>query len=208
MVPVAASLTNRLRPATDAGLGRAAVGRVAPVRDLVVLVVAVAMSAILVAGCGGGEATTAEPTSQPTATAQATSSQPTTEPTSAPASTPGGGTLIKAAGSQFGQVLFDGTGQAIYLFDKETSTIPECYGDCAQAWPPVLTDGQPGTAGSVRGEMLGTTNRTDGTTQVTYAGHPLYYYAHEGKHEVRCHNVQEFGGLWLAVTPSGAAADH
>jgi len=55
-------------------------------------------------------------------------------------------------------------------------------------------------------DLLGTTPRTDGSTQVTYAGHPLYYYAHEGKNVVTCHNVNEFGGLWLAVTPTGQAA--
>ena len=49
--------------------------------------------------------------------------------------------------------------------------------------------------------LLGTTRRTDGTTQVTYAGHPLYYYAHEGPNEVKCHNVSTHGGLWWVVTP-------
>lgn len=49
--------------------------------------------------------------------------------------------------------------------------------------------------------------RADGGTQVTYDGRPLYYYAHEGKNVVECHNIREFGGLWLAVTPSGKPAD-
>ena len=54
--------------------------------------------------------------------------------------------------------------------------------------------------------LLGTAKRTDGTTQVTYGGHPLYFYAHEAKNEVKCHNIRGFGGLWLAVTPQGRAA--
>ena len=54
--------------------------------------------------------------------------------------------------------------------------------------------------------MLGTTRRTDGTTQVTYGGHPLYFYAHEGKHEVKCHHVYLNGGIWYAVLPNGDPA--
>ena len=103
-------------------------------------------------------------------------------------------------------MLFDTTGQAIYLFDKETSSAPACYTACAVAWPPVLTDGPPTASGEVKQSLLGTTKRTDGSTQVTYGGHPLYYYAHEGKNEVKCHNITGFGGLWLVVTPTGDAA--
>ena len=116
------------------------------------------------------------------------------------------GVTITTAGSDFGEVLFDVTGQAIYLFDKETTGVPDCYGDCAVAWPPVLTSGSPVAVAGTMTDLLGTTPRTDGSTQVTYAGHPLYYYAHEGKNQVTCHNVNEFGGLWLVVTPTGQAA--
>ncbi len=123
----------------------------------------------------------------------------------APAGT-GPGVTITAADSDFGQVLFDGTGQAIYLFDKETTATPDCYDDCAVAWPPVLTDGSPIAGGGAMGDLLGTTPRSDGSTQVSYAGHPLYYYAHEGKNVVTCHNVSEFGGLWLVIMPTGQAA--
>jgi len=116
------------------------------------------------------------------------------------------GVTVATASSDFGQVRFDSTGQAIYLFDKETTAVPGCYGDCAVAWPPVLTEGTPVAGAGTMTDLLGTTPRTDGSTQVTYAGHPLYYYAHEGKNVVTCHNVNEFGGLWLAVTPTGQAA--
>lgn len=116
------------------------------------------------------------------------------------------GITITTASSDYGEVLFDGSGQAIYLFDKETSAVPDCYGDCASAWPPVLTDGPPVADAGTMTDLLGTTPRTDGSIQVTYAGHPLYYYAHEGKNEVTCHDVNEFGGLWLVVTPTGQAA--
>jgi predicted lipoprotein with Yx(FWY)xxD motif len=103
-------------------------------------------------------------------------------------------------------MLFDRAGQAIYLFDKESTSRARCYGGCAEAWPPVLTDGVPRAGGAARTDLLGTTRRRDGSTQVTYAGHPLYYYAHEGPGQVLCHDVVEFGGRWLVVTPSGDPA--
>jgi predicted lipoprotein with Yx(FWY)xxD motif len=103
-------------------------------------------------------------------------------------------------------MLFDSAGQAIYLFDTETTGQPACYGACARAWAPVLTSGAPQAAWATRAQHLGTTERTDVTTQVTYARHPLYYSAHEGPGQVLCHNVREFGGLWLVVTPSGGPA--
>jgi predicted lipoprotein with Yx(FWY)xxD motif len=116
------------------------------------------------------------------------------------------GTVVETADSEFGQILFDGVGQAIYLFDKEETSEPECYDECADEWPPVLTEGEPVARTDVVPDQLGTTKRTDGAIQVTYAGHPLYYYAHEGKNEVKCHNISEFGGMWLVVTASGDPA--
>ena len=103
-------------------------------------------------------------------------------------------------------MLYDASGQPIYLFDAEATSRPECYGECAQAWPPVLTKGKPRAQGEVRADLLGTTRRRDGSTQITYAGHPLYFYAHEGKYQVLCHNVDEFGGTWLVVKPDGKPA--
>jgi len=114
--------------------------------------------------------------------------------------------VIITGPSDFGTMLFDRGDQAIYLFDKEQSSRPECYGKCAQAWPPVLTGGAPKAHGSAREGLLGTVQRRDGTTQVTYGGHPLYFYAHEGPGQVLCHDVEEYGGVWLVVTPSGAPA--
>lgn len=115
------------------------------------------------------------------------------------------GTEITVSSSQFGEIILDGENQAIYLFDAETTSKPECYGACAEAWPPVLTEGEPEASGAAEQKLLGTTKRDDGTIQVTYAGQPLYYYAHEGPGEVLCHNVSEFGGLWLVLDAKGDA---
>ena len=117
------------------------------------------------------------------------------------------GARIIVADSQYGPMLYDKTGQAIYLFDlEEGRPKPRCYQACAAAWPPVLTDGPPVAASGVRPALLGTTQRRDGSTQVTYNGHPLYFYAHEGPYEVLCHDIDEFGGTWLVVQPDGAPA--
>jgi len=173
-----------------------------------ILLVVLAASAVLLVGCSGAQTTATPRTTESSAPAGATpTSHPVATPTAGPPATKAiPGTVIKTASSQFGEILFDGTGQAIYLFDKEKATKAECYGECAEAWPPVLTRGSPVAAGGADTHALGTTKRTDGSTQVTYGRHPLYYYAHEGKNEVRCHNVREYGGLWLVLTPAGEAA--
>jgi predicted lipoprotein with Yx(FWY)xxD motif len=116
------------------------------------------------------------------------------------------GVTITIDTSQSGPVLVDETGQAIYVFDAETTSTPACYSECARSWPPVLTVGPPVAARIVRPGLLGVTTRGDGRQQVTYRGRPLYFYAREGKHQVLCHNVSEFGGRWLAVTATGAPA--
>ena len=127
-------------------------------------------------------------------------------PPSQPSSTQEPGTTITTAASDFGQMLFDAKMQAIYIWESEESITPECYDDCADAWPPVLTDGAPIAGGEANAALLGTTMRRDGTTQVTYSGHPLYFYAHEGPGEVKCHNVSTHGGLWWVVAPDGIRA--
>lgn len=113
------------------------------------------------------------------------------------------GIALTTGDSQFGEALFDGERRAIYYFDKETTASSECYGECAAAWPPVLTEGEPVAEGGAEASLLGTTERDDGTTQVTYDGHPLYYYVDDPPGEILCHDVEEFGGVWLAVQPDG-----
>ena len=93
--------------------------------------------------------------------------------------------------------------QAIYVFQRDGRKRSRCYGKCAKAWPPVITKGMPAAGRGVRKSLLGTTWRRGGKRQVTYAGRPLYFYAHEGSGEVLCHNVNLNGGLWWVVGPSG-----
>jgi predicted lipoprotein with Yx(FWY)xxD motif len=160
--------------------------------------------------CGDEPARDADdPAPTPSATSGTTEATPS--PTHDPASSPTSGatdrgTRIIASSSELGQMLFDATGQAIYLFDVETTSKPRCYDACAEAWPPVLTRGEPAAGPGVAGSMLGTTERSDGTLQVTYNDHPLYFYAHEGRREVKCHDVFLNGGNWYVVQPDGDPA--
>jgi predicted lipoprotein with Yx(FWY)xxD motif len=113
------------------------------------------------------------------------------------------GTKIVLAGSDFGQMLYDSRKQAIYAFELDRRDKPACYGECARAWPPVYAKGRPVAGRGVRKSLLGTVKRRDGRRQVTYAGRPLYFYAHEDPGQVLCHNVDLNGGLWWVLGPNG-----
>ncbi|HEX2071491.1 MAG TPA: hypothetical protein VHF90_07570 [Thermoleophilaceae bacterium] len=113
------------------------------------------------------------------------------------------GAIVKVVGSEYGPVVADRKGEAFYLFDKEQTNKAQCYGDCAVAWPPVLTKGEPRAGKGAKQKLLGTTKRRNGTLQVTYAGHPLYYYKDDTPGNILCQDVDEFGGLWLVVKPNG-----
>jgi predicted lipoprotein with Yx(FWY)xxD motif len=115
------------------------------------------------------------------------------------------GAKLTVRSSRYGKVLFDGRGYSLYLFTSDRGTRSTCYGGCAKAWPPFLTSGKSSAGPGVTARLLGTTQRRDGRLQVTYAGHPLYFYNGDGKGQTKCQNVSNFGGLWLVVTPNGKA---
>lgn len=158
---------------------------------------AVAGAAVaLAAGCGSSDDSSSD---APPDMAEAA----TTTPAAPAAAKKRTGRLVKVVDSQFGRVLADAKGEAFYLFDKERRGMSKCYGACAEAWPPVLTKDRPRAGRGVTRSKLGTTRRRNGARQVTYAGHPLYYYVQDSPGTILCQNVDEFGGLWLVVKPSG-----
>ena len=134
----------------------------------------------------------------------ATSNESTTTEKPTPSVPKTIGTIITSAKSDYGDILWGPNHQAVYIWEREPSTTPQCYDDCAVAWPPVLTTSEPEAGAGIDATLLGTTKRSDSTTQVTYNDHPLYYYAHEGPGEVKCHNVATHGGLWWVITTDGA----
>jgi len=124
---------------------------------------------------------------------------PKSEPTAQAA-----GTRITLRDSEFGRMLWGPGPQAIYIYERDEDGRSHCYGRCAEAWPPVFAKkGGPVAGDGVKKRLLGTTKRRNGKRQVTYAGNPLYYYAHEGHDEVLCHDVFLNGGYWWAVGRDG-----
>jgi predicted lipoprotein with Yx(FWY)xxD motif len=166
-----------------------------------------AASAVLgLAGCGGGDDDSDDVAGSGETTAtQASKPEGGADSGGGTKGARGGsGSVIEVNDSEFGQILTDGDGRALYLFDKETTDRSQCFGACEAAWPVFFTDGEPKAGKGVDQSLLGTTDH-EGKTQVTYNGHPLYYYVDDGPGEVGCHNVEEFGGLWLVVDPGGNA---
>jgi predicted lipoprotein with Yx(FWY)xxD motif len=155
------------------------------------IVVAIAM---LTAACGG---TTSTATASPAAS-------PAASPVASPAAT--GTKIAVATNAKLGQLLVDDKGMTVYLFVADTGTASTCYTSCASIWPPVLTNGAPQAGTGADASLLGTTTRTDGKIEVTYAGHPLYYFVQDkAAGDATGQGVNGFGGLWWVLTPSGAA---
>lgn len=124
----------------------------------------------------------------------------------APARPGQAGIQLSVRPSPYGRIVRDSVGRTVYLFTHDRSSSSTCYGACATAWPPVLTTAAPSAGTGLSARLLGTTRRSDGTLQVTYAGHPLYYYVNDVKRgQILCQNVDEFGGTWLVVSPQGTA---
>ena len=114
-----------------------------------------------------------------------------------------GVTITTRQVGSYGRVLVDGSGLPLYYFTRDKGTSSRCYGPCAAAWPVTLAKGTPVARGGVKQRLLGRQRRSDGRFQATYAGHALYTYVSDSPGVALCHNVREFGGLWLLVRSSG-----
>jgi predicted lipoprotein with Yx(FWY)xxD motif len=155
------------------------------------------------AGCGGDDDSSDEVSgSATTTTTEASQEKPGGGSGEAKQTGGGSGSLVEVGDSEYGQILVDDEGRTLYAFDKETTDRSECFGACAEAWPPFYTKGEPQAGKGVDQSLLETTDH-EGKELVTYNGHPLYYYIDEGPNEVLCQGVDEFGGLWLVVDPGG-----
>src|SRR2546423_2285102 len=122
---------------------------------------------------------------------------------SAPSS-PSGSATISVQGSSLGQILVDGNGKTLYLFEADTSAQSTCSGACAQAWPPVTTSGAPKAAGGASASLLGTSARSDGTTQVTFGGHPLYSFTGDTKPgDTNGEGSTALAAGWDLLSPTG-----
>jgi predicted lipoprotein with Yx(FWY)xxD motif len=112
---------------------------------------------------------------------------------------------VKTRSTSLGKIVVDGRSHTLYLFEKDKNGKSKCSGRCATNWPPLLTKGKPKTGSGVSASKLGTTKRSDGTTQVTYGGHPLYtFVVDNGKPgSTKGEGVDAFGAEWYVVGTNG-----
>lgn len=120
----------------------------------------------------------------------------------------GAGVVAVAKSPELGAaILVDSKGFTLYDFHKDKGSKSACYGACAGVWPPLTTSGAPQATSGAEASKLGTTERSDGTMQVTYAGHPLYTYVVDKKPgEAKGNDFSSYGGQWYALKPNGEEA--
>lgn len=108
-----------------------------------------------------------------------------------------------------GTFLTDGSGRTLYVFAADHGAMSTCNGGCASVWAPLTSSGKPAAGGQAKAGMLATTSRGDGARQVTYAGHPLYYYAGDtAAGDTNGEGSSQFGAKWWVVSPAGTAITH
>jgi len=118
--------------------------------------------------------------------------------------TAGAGTKVAVGKTGLGRILVDSKGISLYDFPPDRGTTSVCYGACAALWPPFLTHGKPVAGPGVRASLLGTTKRKDGKLEVTYNGHPLYYWVGDHKPgQTTGQGLNQFGGPWWVLSPAG-----
>jgi predicted lipoprotein with Yx(FWY)xxD motif len=151
-------------------------------------VVGLVVIALAVAACGGSSN-------------DGSSAKPTTSNSGSTAS-------VGLRSTDLGKILVDGKGQTLYLFEKDKGTSSTCDGACAGAWPPLTTSGKPSAGTGVIASKLGTTKRADGTTEVTYNGHPLYTYAGDGAPgQTSGQGLDDYGAEWYVLSRTGKTVE-
>jgi predicted lipoprotein with Yx(FWY)xxD motif len=187
------------------------------------LIVPLAGVALAAAGCGSSSSSiTTKSASHKSTTMTKTESMPMTETSTSMAMSGSGHTVASmvamgmtpehaevtvASSPHYGNVLYDKDHFALYVFSADHGSSSTCYGACSAAkggWPPLLTKGAPRVAG-LNAALLGTTKRKSGSLQVTYAGHPLYYWSGDTAHTIFCQHVKLHGGFWYVVNAHGTA---
>jgi len=120
-------------------------------------------------------------------------------------SSDGGPATVKLVSSKLGRFLVDGQGHSLYLFERDESGESYCTDACAAVWPPLETNSTPQASGGVASSALGTITRGDGGRQVTYDGHPLYYYAADASTPGKTtgESIEQFGAEWYLLGPTG-----
>jgi predicted lipoprotein with Yx(FWY)xxD motif len=153
------------------------------------------MAGLMLAACGSSGGNSTPQTSPPEATA------------SPAASAPEGGAATVSLKSVTGvddKALVGPDGKTVYLFEGDENGKPTCSGACSGIWPPVTASGMPSAGSGLDQSKLGTVKRPDGSTQVTYAGHPLYYYTGDSAPgTAKGQGLKAFGSEWYVLGATG-----
>jgi len=115
---------------------------------------------------------------------------------------------VTTARTGLGRIIVDGRGRSLYLFEKDNHLRSACSGVCAVYWPPFLTNGKSMAIKGAKRSLLGSIRRADGSRQVTYAGHPLYFFSGDTRRgQTNGQGLHDFGAGWYVLTPSGKKID-
>ena len=168
--------------------------------------IAVLALAIIAAGCGSSYSSNSNSSTSASSGGGAYGGGGSST-TSTTASSGGAAAVVSVANNpKLGKILVDSKGMTLYYFekDKKGGTSSTCSGACASVWPPATTSGAPKGTNGAQASKLGTIKRSDGSTEVTYNGWPLYTYASDTKPgDAKGNDLKQFGATWYALTPAG-----
>jgi predicted lipoprotein with Yx(FWY)xxD motif len=174
-------------------------------KTLPAIAVLALVSLLAIAGCGSSDSSSSNSGGAYGGGGEKTE---TSKPASSESGAGAAAVVTASTAGDLGKVIVDSEGMTLYDFHKDKGGKPACYGACAKGWPPLLTEGKPQAGEGAMGSKLGMVERTDGTMQVTYAGHPLYTFVEDKKPgEANGNDVSAFGAEWYALLPSGEEAE-
>jgi predicted lipoprotein with Yx(FWY)xxD motif len=160
---------------------------------------------IAAAGCGGSSSSSATPASGTNASSGSSSSSGAYGYGGGGGSSSASAVSLKAVSSPLGTILVDQDGKTLYLFEADSQNKSNCSGGCLNLWPPVMANGKATAGSGVTAGMIGTAT---GSSQVTYAGHPLYWFSGDTKAgDTNGEGLDDFGGEWYAISPAGKAVE-
>ena len=160
---------------------------------------------IAAAGCGGNSSSSATPASGTNASSGSSGSSGGYGYGGGGGSSSSSAVTLKAVSSPLGTILVDQDGKTLYLFEADSQNKSNCSGGCLNLWPPVMANGKATAGSGVTAGMIGTAT---GSSQVTYAGHPLYWFSGDTKAgDTNGEGLDDFGGEWYAISPAGKAVE-
>lgn len=167
---------------------------------------AVLALAVIAAGCGSSNDNSSTSASSGGGGGGAYGGGGSSSKAATPASGGGAAVIAVANNPKLGKILVDSKGDTLYYFekDKQGGTTSTCSGACAAVWPPVTTSGAPKAQKGALASKVGTIKRSDGSSEATYNGWPLYTYAGDKKPgDANGNDLKQFGASWYALTPAG-----